>query len=371
MHESGETLLTTADRVRVDQGPPATPPARPHLARKWLSRLSMAGCWGYLAALLGLWGLLAFASDRWWVATVVMYGPRWVWALPGLPLLVIALLNRRRGFWVPLLLAGVVVLFPVMRLCLPWRPLVSRETASAGQPLSLRVLTCNVDQSALDPRALAGLIEELRPDVVACQAWTSRHEQIVFGKERGPGHWYVKRDGELLLASRYPITAAERVLGGPFTVGDGSFARFEVATPAGVVQVFNIHLASPRDALTEVIANKWGGRGAVERHVARRGEQSATAGLHVASAGGLVLVLGDFNTPTDSTVYRRDWSGLTNAFSHAGFGFGNTHFTRRTAVRIDHVLAGDDWRVRRCWVGPNVRSAHRPIIADVELRRGE
>ena len=375
MRDKAKAEGNAADRSSAQRG--LLPGTRPRLGavRKWFGRLFTTACWGYLAALLGLWGLLAFASDRWWVATVAMYGPRWVWGLPGLPLLLIALLARRRGVWVPLFLAGLVVLFPVMRLCLPWRPLVSRDAASTAQPLSLRVLTCNVDQASLDPRAFAGLLEEVRPDVVACQAWTSRHEQIVFGKERGPGHWYVKRDGELLLASRYPITAAERVLGGPFTAGDGSFARFEVSTPAGAVQVFNIHLASPRDALQAVIAHKWGGRGGVERHVerhvARRGDQSATASRHVAAAGGLALVLGDFNTPADSTVYRRDWSGLTNAFSHAGFGFGNTHFTRRTGVRIDHVLAGDGWRVRRCWVGPNVGSAHRPIIADVELRRAE
>ena len=325
----------------------------------------------YVAALAVLWGLLWLAADRWWVATVVMFGPRWVWGVPLLPLLLAALLIRRRIVWLPLLLATVLLLFPVMRLCLPWRPLLSRDSGSAGQALSLRVLTCNVDHADLDPHALAGLVEEARPDVVACQAWTSRHEEIVFGKERGPGHWHVKRDGELLLASRHPITAAERVLGGPFTIGDGSFARFDVATPAGAVQVFNIHLASPRDALQGVIAHKWGGGGAVGRHVARRGDQSATAARHVAAAGGLALVLGDFNTPPDSTVYRRDWSSLTNAFSHAGFGFGNTHFTRRTAVRIDHVLAGEGWRVRRCWVGPNVGSAHRPVIADVEQRRRE
>jgi endonuclease/exonuclease/phosphatase (EEP) superfamily protein YafD len=50
----------------------------------------------------------------------------------------------------------------------------------------------------------------------------------------------------------------------------------------------------------------------------------------------------------------------------AGFGVGSTHFTRHTAVRIDHVLAGPGWRVRRAWTGPFVGSAHRPVIAEVE-----
>jgi endonuclease/exonuclease/phosphatase (EEP) superfamily protein YafD len=41
--------------------------------------------------------------------------------------------------------------------------------------------------------------------------------------------------------------------------------------------------------------------------------------------------------------------------------------TRKTGVRIDHILAGHGWRCRRCWVGPNIGSAHRPVIADLYL----
>jgi endonuclease/exonuclease/phosphatase (EEP) superfamily protein YafD len=80
-----------------------------------------------------------------------------------------------------------------------------------------------------------------------------------------------------------------------------------------------------------------------------------------------VIVLGDFNMPPDSAIYRQFWSDFSNAISSAGFGFGSTHFTHRTAVRIDHVLAGPGWRFRRAWVGPFVGSAHRPVVADVDV----
>jgi vancomycin resistance protein VanJ len=79
-----------------------------------------------------------------------------------------------------------------------------------------------------------------------------------------------------------------------------------------------------------------------------------------------VVVLGDFNTPTDSASYRESWSPFTNAFSAAGFGFGNTHFTEKTAIRIDHVLLGPGWTCRRAWVGPHVGWGHRPVVADIE-----
>jgi endonuclease/exonuclease/phosphatase (EEP) superfamily protein YafD len=42
-----------------------------------------------------------------------------------------------------------------------------------------------------------------------------------------------------------------------------------------------------------------------------------------------------------------------------------TFFGGKTAVRIDHILAGPGWRCRRCRVGPDAGSPHRPVIADM------
>ena len=82
-------------------------------------------------------------------------------------------------------------------------------------------------------------------------------------------------------------------------------------------------------------------------------------------AAGPVLLVGDFNTPPESVIFRRVWSGYANAFSDAGWGWGYTFRTRRTAVRIDHVLVGGGGRATTCWVGPDVGSPHRPVVADV------
>jgi endonuclease/exonuclease/phosphatase (EEP) superfamily protein YafD len=81
---------------------------------------------------------------------------------------------------------------------------------------------------------------------------------------------------------------------------------------------------------------------------------------------GRVVVAGDFNTPPESVLHRHFFSGFQNAFSQAGWGWGHTHFTRRTAVRIDHVLSDSASRVLGCWVAERVGSAHRPVIAELE-----
>ena len=78
------------------------------------------------------------------------------------------------------------------------------------------------------------------------------------------------------------------------------------------------------------------------------------------------LLLCDINLPGESAIFRSHWGQFTDAFSSAGLGLGHTKFTRWHGVRIDHILAGPGWRFRRCWVGPDVKSDHRPLIADVE-----
>ena len=293
-----------------------------------------------------------------------MYGPRWVWAIPMAVFLPAAFFLRRR-LLTPLLAATMLLLFPVMRLCLPWRTVLP----AAGQPgPTLRILSCNIDRSSLDTTAFAKLVADIRPDIVAAQDWGSRHERPVFGRARGPGHWYVHREDELFLASRHPIGAVRLNTDPSFAAANGSMAMFEVRTPAGNVHVVNLHLATARDALEAVAGRRSSAADLLRRNIDLRRRQSLAASALAKESVGPVVVMGDFNTPPDSNIQGEAWSGLTNAFSFAGTGFGNTHFTRRTSVRIDHILAGPGWRVRRCWVGPDVGSAHRPLIADLEWR---
>ena len=77
-------------------------------------------CWLYLAAIIGLWIIVRETGDRWWLATVFLFGPRWICLLPLLPLVVAATLACHRALWI-LLLTAWVILFPLMGLCLPWR----------------------------------------------------------------------------------------------------------------------------------------------------------------------------------------------------------------------------------------------------------
>jgi vancomycin resistance protein VanJ len=307
--------------------------------------------WAYFAAVLAVWAGMAAAGDRWWLATVVLFGPRWVWALPLVALAPAAAIARPRSLWV-LLNAAVVVALPVLGVCVPWRGLV----APARGERAIRVLTCNMGGSLGRPEALAELINATHPDIVALQEGSTQ----TFPE----GFWAQGWDVRTTVASRFPIRRVER-LDGQALGGNGFVTRFDIETPGEALRFFNVHLATPRDGLEAVMHSPWRGAPDLRFVIGVRADQSEAARRWIGGFPGPVVVAGDFNMPVEGAIYRRSWGDFTNAFSAAGWGLGHTKFTGWFGVRIDHVLAGPGWRCRSCWVGPDVGSDHRPVIADL------
>ena len=310
----------------------------------------------YFLAVLTVGILVQWAAERWWFTTLLVYGPRWVWAVP-LGILVPAAALVRPRLLLVLLVAVVVVIGPVM----DFRVTPSALLTKSSKGTNVRVLTCNVDDSNLDANALDCLVAETQPDVVSLQEWRPGPESIIFGQSG----WHVRVDGELCLASRYPILEVD-ILSAEELGGNGAVGCYNLRTPGGILHFVNAHLATPRDGLQEVIDSRWGGISALRANTSMRWHESDVASRWASEACGPLLLAGDFNLPVESAIYGQYWAQFSNAFSAAGLGLGHTKFTRWHGVRIDHILAGPGWRFRQCWVGPDVRSDHRPLIADVE-----
>jgi endonuclease/exonuclease/phosphatase (EEP) superfamily protein YafD len=328
---------------------PAAP--RPH---RRLSRWVAVACWLYLAVALGLWCLL-FEADLWWPATIFLFSPRWVVALPLIVLIPAAVLWCRRAILM-LGVAALVVAGPVMGFGIPWGRLIG----PAPEGFRLRVLTCNMHYRAVDPGPLLDLVRSAQPDVVALQEWTHPKEK---DSALWQG-WDYFGDERLFLASRYRIVRHQD-LGSHSGSREGSIRRYELDTPAGEVTFFSVHLASPREGLTDAVRDRQKAAAEVRSETARRWVQSQRLAEEAAAVRGPLLLAGDFNTPPESALFRRQWADCTDAFSAAGWGLGYTYVSKTTMVRIDHILAGPGWHVERCWVGPDVGSPHRPVVADL------
>jgi len=336
--------------ARGEAGSPK--PAAPRRSRRGVGVCS----WLYLLIVLAAWAAM-HAGDLWWPATLLLFSPRWLLAIPLLPLGLAAARWRRRWLAV-VLLALILIIGPIMGLHVPWR--VSVSAAPPGE--HLRVFTCNIHYHTPHRAALEQLLAEFDPDVVAVQELPSREPFDYFtGAE-----WHVNRTRRFVLASRYPIRKAVLLGEGSMKV-PGSIMRYELETSAGVVTLFSLHLASPREGLYEATRHPATGIGELEENSDVRRRQSENLVRIASEVRGPVLLVGDFNTPSESAIFHRVWGRYTDAFTEAGWGWGYTFLAAKTAVRIDHILAGPGWYCERCWVGANVGSPHRPVLADLIL----
>jgi vancomycin resistance protein VanJ len=326
-------------------------PSRP-LGRS--RHLLALGCWTYLIVALSVWLVLQWA-DAWWPATLLMFAPRWLLALPLAMLVPAALLLRSRSI-VVLLGAALLVCGPIMAFNVPWQRLLG--PTSGGTPF--RIITLNMHYSNTDPEALEKFVVAAEPDFVVVQEWPGSEHSVL---KTIPG-WHSHATSRQFLASRYRIKQA--VVLGHSSMGEHASAlRYELVTPLGTMHVVSVHTATNRQGITDTIHENRKGPAEIRRNSAVRREQSAFLAGQAAECHGPVLVMGDFNTPPESTIFRQVWDGYTDAFGAAGWGWGYTFFGSKTMVRIDHILMGKGWSCAACRVGPFVGSPHRPVIADV------
>jgi vancomycin resistance protein VanJ len=329
---------------------------------KFVARSVLVSVWCYIVVIFGMWALLRFGGDRWWLATVLLFGPQWFLAVP-LPILVVAAaVFWRRGLWL-LMIAATILLIPIMGFCLPWRCIVR-----SPKPI-FRVLTCNVGGQDFSKSALIKLIEQEQPDFIALQECTN---QLKFSDI---DNYFVIQRGELLVASRFPLQLGTELSGShpSHTYFRHLIMSCVADTPQGKTTFCSLHLPSARYGLSHILDKTTiinpSKSGLLTQQVALRREQSQAVASIVKKLTCPVILAGDFNMPEESAIYREDWSEYKNAFSRSGWAFGYT-FTGEVRgipfrIRIDHILCNAAWTPVRCWVGPNVGSDHLPFISDL------
>ncbi len=326
-------------------------------------RLLVVGTWAYSAVVLftafGLWQW----GDRWWPMTVLLFGPRWLTALPLLVLLPMAV-KLDKKMMIPLAVAGILAIGPVMG----FRIGVRGWFASAPAAQTLRVATFNAAGGGTLKGPLSWVLNEINAEIVAFQeCGPPLRDQIALLPEQA---WYQHTGFQMCLLSRFPIVSADQMNRESleYAGGSGFVIRYGIEVSDTVIHVTNLHLDTPREGLEPLRS------GAVREGIGNlrsksfiREIESRQGRAWADSAGGPLIVMGDFNSPVESSIYQEYWGDLQNAFSRAGFGFGSTRLSRWIRVRIDHVLVGEDWRVLKAFVGPKLGSDHRPMIAHIAL----
>jgi predicted extracellular nuclease len=183
----------------------------------------------------------------------------------------------------------------------------------------------------------------------------------------------VRQEGQYVIASRWPLRdcAGERAEAG----GDSlTFARCTVDRGTTRFTLVDAHLESPRDGLVATRREGLDGIDLWETNHAGRLAQSRALAAALRDGPRPLVLAGDLNAPDASAVVQALLAiGLHDAFASAGRGWGYTYgHALRPAfsfLRIDHLLASSDVEVVRAFVGGKEASEHRPVIADLRLRR--
>ena len=327
------SLTTTATRARVGSAVAAL-------------------CWCYSLFVVSIWLFIRLAGDRWWPATVVLFGPRWILLFPLIALLPLAFVFRRRWL-LGLLGIAMLVLGPLADLRVTWKGISPKEKSASA----IRILTLNTHFEAVNPVQLKQLIDQTAPDIIALQEWYPGNRGIVFPD----GSWHTIVLPEAMLVSRFPIRWDGVTIDEP-DVAAGVTYRYTVQLPGRNLSFYSVHLASPHTVFQYLLHLRRHGRAYLASNSGQRRREAIE--IHGASDNDTILA-GDFNLPRDSTIFRSELSGFIDAFADAGLGWGFTYYSRWTTVRIDHILLGKNWQCDRCWVGPDIGSPHRPVIADI------
>lgn len=322
-----------------------------------------------LLAVLSLLILLCVISEEWWLSLAMTYLPRVIWVLPPLFLAVAALIVRRRWVWINVF-SLLLVIFPIMGLRLPLPAFLS----SSVEGELLTVVSCNIQGGGRDLTKTLTELKDINPDVVVLQEANDGIKTLLPFFEG----WSQVHEGEYFVASRFPVKLKDACR--PEAFARRTAILCEVEGPDGSFLICNVHLSTARFGLSRLRFDSVFSGAGLEHLDVRQDlrEMESLDTRAFASQEGFetpLLVMGDFNTPTSSSLFQQHWHDLSSAFDIAGFGYGYTspcsdhaHWPSNTPwLRIDHILSSRHWTTESCWIGWSDGSDHRLIAAQMRM----
>lgn len=360
------------DRLTVTTTVSASPPRHQTVvtAPARIARLIWALSGLNLAVVVGALLFVFVVSEHWWVSTAITYLPRSPWAIPSLALAVAGLIWHRPTLWINLI-AFLMVAGPLMEFRAPGftGPFI---TSAQTKTATLRVVSCNVQAYKPNFADVLREVHRFQPDVVVLQEARGDHPLL---KESFPD-WYTLHYAYFFIASRHPLKEIARIETEAFDRPTGLLV--EITTPDGPVVLADIHQMTARRGLQSIhkgslLSGEAGND--VESFQILRAAESAELRQAIDSRreNHPLVICGDFNTPTSSTLFQEHWGDLRSCFDLAGVGYGYTSPVKvhnnwpayTPWARIDHILCSPDWTVQQCTIGRSLGSDHHLIAAEL------
>jgi endonuclease/exonuclease/phosphatase (EEP) superfamily protein YafD len=345
-----------------------TPSSRP-----WLSKLLRAAVVLSLALSIGL--SLAFRFDRQphEVIELLRYVPYLAWLLPAGAVFL-------ASWWLGWGWRLAAALSPILIATGVMDPAWGQADNGSGH---LRLMTYNVKSYIADEQVggfdLLGMeIAQHDADVIVMQDADefTKPDSVMPPPMVAAlrGRQIVKRS-EYMIASRLPLrNCSTPPMPGKHEAYPQFYLRCTVQVDGRDIDIVTVHFLSPRSGLNATRHDRLGGLEEWHINLSARVRQSQSLARDLARQPNPVVLAGDLNAPEASPVVRNLLdAGLRDAFSSAGSGYGFTHgHSLRpylSFLRIDHILVSPDIGVREVFAGGSAGSAHRPVIADLLVKR--
>jgi len=336
----------------------------------WIRRILGWATFSYVGLLIVILIALEWWGERSWLFSVFLYAPPQLLLSPLIALTPLCLLFRwRLVLWH--LAAVAVLFFGYMTFRWTLRP--------SPNPSAITVVTFNAGES--NRAQFHDFIAQEKPDIIFLQDARSR------GLELAAKHpeKFAAHLGRFSFISRFPLQKMTYVEGAKWQ-GEPIAARCETTVAGRTVALYSVHLPTPRQQLSRFLGgrrilgdlvgrkSREPGFGAYREWLAARIELARNLAGVFAQEPLPVIVGGDFNTPDHGYIYRLFSSQMTDAFAHAGRGWGLTFpgSTRNPVtlfgpwLRLDYFFVGRGWKVIECRPEPGGKSQHKAVLARIE-----
>lgn len=219
------------------------------------------------------------------------------------------------------------------------------------------------------PFEISQFIKDKRPDIISMQEYRPDDGlalQEYYKFEVLSGNKI--KNGQAIF-SKFPIINKGSIEF-PNTYNNAIFV--DVVKGKDTIRIYNVHLQSLKiDASTDPLKNETS-----ENLFKRVGNtfrlQQAQADLfleHKAKSQYKVIICGDFNNTAYSYVYNKiKGDNLNDAFVEAGNGFGRTFNFKFFPVRIDFIMADDNFEINNFKTFEIGFSDHFPIMSKVKVK---
>ena len=246
--------------------------------------------------------------------------------------------------------------------CTAPEPLSPREAAEDTP--SYVVMTYNIHRDRAGDASTLEAIGASNADIICLQEPTPAWERVIRERyaEAYPHMLFHPAEdaGGLAILSRFPLEDD-----GIISVEDEWHPAWHaiVHTPAGKVQVMNVHLRAAFDGKSNPVSSY--------TQTSRDHVTQMTSYMREAHETIPTIVLGDFNeSPRGDTIRMLEARGFRNALQlfHPGqFTWRVRSLADSLDMAIDHILFDDSFEPLNAWVDRGGGSDHFPVLAHLEL----